>query len=140
MSRGYKLGKVIKKSIVFFMILSICLGTEIVFSSKAAKAATSNYDLYCSATAYTAKIGSLTASGIVVERKPEGISTVAVDPSVIPFGTYLYIEDYGYAVAADKGSAIKGNEVDIFFNNYDECYNWGRKTVKITVLGDSTNL
>lgn len=140
MSRGYKLGKVIKKSIVFFMILSICLGTEIVFSSKAAKAATSNYDLYCSATAYTAKTGSLTASGRSVERNPEGISTVAVDPSVIPFGTYLYIEGYGYAVAADKGSAIKGNEVDIFFNNYDECYNWGRKTVKVTVLGDSTNL
>lgn len=136
MSKSYKWAKVMKKSIVFVMALIINLGTGI----NVAKAATTpNIELICSSTAYTSGVGSLTASGRVVERNPNGISTVSVDPNVIPFGTYLYIEGYGYAVAADKGSAIKGNKVDVFFNSVGDCYNWGRQTVKVTVLGVSTN-
>lgn len=136
--KGYKWRKVIKRSIVFAAALSIYLGTGIAFSSNVAKAATAN-ELICSATAYTASSGSLTASGRVVERNQSGISTVSVDKNVIPFGTYLYIEGYGYAVAADTGSAVKGNEVDVYFESSDECDNWGRQTVKVTVLGDSIN-
>ena len=138
MSKSYKLAKIIKKLIVFVMALSIYLGTGIAFSSNVAKAATANKELICSTTAYTSGAGSMTASGRVVERNPNGISTVSVDPNVIPFGTYLYIEGYGYAVAADKGSSIKGNEVDVFFNSDSDCNNWGRQTVKVTVLGVST--
>lgn len=136
--KGYKWRKVIKRSIAFAAALSIYLGTGIAFSSNVAKAATAN-ELICSATAYTASSGSLTASGRVVERNQNGISTVSVDKNVIPFGTYLYIEGYGYAVAADTGSAVKGNEVDVYFGSSSECYNWGRQTVKVTVLGDSIN-
>lgn len=139
MSRNYKWTKVMKKSVVFSMALSIYLGTGIAFSSNVAKAATTNKELVCSATAYTSGIDSKTASGRTVERDPNGISTVAVDPNIIPFGTYLYIEGYGYAVAADSGSAIKGNDIDVYFDSDSECDNWGRKTVKVTVLGDSSN-
>ena len=140
MSKSYKLAKIIKKLIVFVIALSINLGTGIAFSSNVAKAATTpNIELICSSTAYTSGAGSMTASGLAVERNPNGISTVSVDPNVIPFGTYLYIEGYGYAVAADKGSSIKGNEVDVFFNSDGDCNNWGRQTVKVTVLGVSTN-
>ena len=140
MSKSYKWTKVMKKSIVFVMVLIINLGTGIVFSSNVAKAATiiPNKELICSSTAYTSSAGSMTASGKVVVRNPNGISTVSVDPNIIPFGSSLYIEGYGYAVAADKGSAIKGNEVDVFFNSESECNAWGRQTVKVTVLGDST--
>lgn len=140
MSKSYKWTKVMKKSAVFVMALSISLGTGITFSSNVAKSVTTpNKELICSTTAYTADAGSSTASGRVVERKPNGISTVSVDPNVIPLGTFLYIEGYGYAVAADTGSAIKGNEVDVYFDNSSECYDWGRKTVNVTVIGHSTN-
>lgn len=131
--------KVMKKSVVFVMALSICLGTGIAFSSNVAKAATSNKELICSTSAYTAGTESKTASGRIVERNPNGISTVSVDPNVIPLGSMLYIEGYGYAVAADTGSAINGNELDLYFNSSNECYDWGRKTSKVIVLGDSTN-
>jgi 3D (Asp-Asp-Asp) domain-containing protein len=139
MSKSYRWTRVMKKSVVFVMALSIYLGTGMAFSSNVAKAATANKEFICSTTAYTSGIQSKTASGRIVERNPNGISTVAVDPNVIPFGTILYVEGYGYAVAADTGSAINGTELDLYFNSSSECYNWGRKTVKVTVLGDSTN-
>lgn len=92
-----------------------------------------NYDIYCSTTAYCG--GGTTASGLQCVRKPEGISTVAVDPSVIPLGTYMYIDGYGYAVAADTGGAIKGNKIDIYYDYEQECNNWGVRSVKVTILG-----
>ena len=50
----------------------------------------------------------ITASGVPVTR---GI--VAVDPTVIPLGTRLYIPGYGFAVAGDTGGGIKGNMIDL---------------------------
>ena len=139
MSKSYQWTKVIKKSVIFVMALSIYLGADIAFSNNSAKAATSNKELICSTTAYTSGGQGKTASGRTVERNPNGISTVSVDPSVFPFGTIFYVEGYGYAVAADSGSAIKGNEIDVYFDSSSECNDWGRKTVKVTILGDSTN-
>ena len=139
MSKSYQWRKVIKKSVVFVMALSIYLSGDIAFSNSAAKAATSNKELICSTTAYTSGIQGKTASGRTVERNPNGISTVSVDPSVFPFGTIFYVEGYGYAIASDTGSAINGNELDLYFDSSNECYDWGRKSVKVTVLGDSTN-
>ena len=94
-----------------------------------------NKEIICSATAYTG--GGRTSSGILCRRDPNGISTISVDPSVIPIGTKVYIEGYGYAVAADTGSSVKGNKIDVYFNSVSECYNWGNKSVKVTILGNS---
>lgn len=60
--------------------------------------------------------------------------TCAVDPSVIPYGTKLYIVGYGYAVANDCGSAVKGNVVDLYMRSVSECNLWGRRYVKVYVL------
>lgn len=79
-------------------------------------------------TAYT-YTGHRTATGL----KP-AVGLVAVDPSVIPLGTRMYIEGYGYATAADTGGAIKGNRIDVFLETYTQCINWGRKTVKVYLL------
>ncbi len=80
------------------------------------------------ATAYT-HTGNRTATGIWPHR---GI--VAVDPRVIPLGTRLYVEGYGYAVAQDTGGLIKGNRIDIFVDNESEAIQWGRRPVTVRIL------
>ncbi|MBC8571439.1 G5 domain-containing protein [Zongyangia hominis] len=89
------------------------------------------------ATAYSARPGAWTASGFSAVA-----GTVAVDPDVIPYGTKLYIATpdfsfvYGYAVAADTGTAIADGiiDVDLFFNTYLESCLFGKRTVNIYVL------
>lgn len=91
--------------------------------------------LTVSATAYSSNAGALTATGRRVVRDPNGISTIAVDPSVIPLGSLVYVEGYGKAVAADTGSAIKGNIIDVYLNSTSECRSWGRKHgVKVGII------
>ncbi|WP_250278262.1 3D domain-containing protein [[Clostridium] colinum] len=73
----------------------------------------------------------ITASGMKAQR-----GVVAVDTSVIPFGTELYIEGYGYAIAGDTGSAIKGNKIDVFFDKYNDAIQYGVRNVNVYVLGE----
>lgn len=84
------------------------------------------------ATAYTG--GTFTATGSRPVRNPDGISTIAVDPSVIPLGSKVYVDGYGVAIAADTGGAIKGNIIDLYFNSEAECISWGRRDVSVTIL------
>jgi uncharacterized protein YabE (DUF348 family) len=87
-------------------------------------------------TAYnSAETGSnITASGAVAVRNASGYSTIAVDPSVIPLGTKVYVEGYGYAIAQDTGGAIKGNIIDLYFNSMSEVNAWGVKYVNVYIL------
>jgi 3D (Asp-Asp-Asp) domain-containing protein len=71
-----------------------------------------------------------TASGL-----PVGIGVIAVDPNVIPLGTRLFVPGYGPAVAADVGSAVKGNIIDLWMSSTKDALAWGRRTVTITVYG-----
>lgn len=81
------------------------------------------------ATAYSGH--SITATG----TKPKW-GTIAVDPTVIPYGTKVYIPQFDMVFTAeDCGSAIKGNKIDIFMNDSSTVYNWGRKTIDIRILG-----
>ncbi|MEK4145813.1 ubiquitin-like domain-containing protein [Robertmurraya sp. FSL W8-0741] len=89
-----------------------------------------------SSTAYTANCNGcsgITATGYNLKANP-GAKIIAVDPRVIPLGTKVYVEGYGYAIAADTGSAIKGNKIDVFFSSQSAAYRWGRKNVKIKIL------
>ncbi len=78
------------------------------------------------ATAYSLHGG--TASGL-----PTGPGVVAVDPTVIPLGTRMYIPGYGPGIAADTGTAIKGLRIDLWFPTLSQTYKWGRRTVTITL-------
>lgn len=84
------------------------------------------------ATAYTSQdpgCGSLTKREHYLRK-----GLVAVDPKIIPLGTRLYIEGYGYAIADDIGSAIKGNKIDLAYENRKDAFTFGRKTVTVFVL------
>jgi 3D (Asp-Asp-Asp) domain-containing protein len=63
-----------------------------------------------------------------------GLGVIAVDPKVIPLGTKVYVEGYGFAIAGDTGGAIKGNKIDVCFPDLERMNRWGRKTVKIHIL------
>lgn len=87
-------------------------------------------------TAYTPNChgcSGYTATGINIGANPN-MKLIAVDPSVIPLGTKVYVEGYGYAIAGDTGRAIKGNKIDVLFPTKSEAYRWGRKQVKIKIL------
>jgi 3D (Asp-Asp-Asp) domain-containing protein/peptidoglycan hydrolase CwlO-like protein len=79
-----------------------------------------------SATGYSLR--GRTATGA-----PVGWGVVAVDPSVIPLGTRMTIPGYGEGIAADTGSAIIGNTIDLWFPTIAQARDWGRRTVTITL-------
>ena len=74
------------------------------------------------------------AKGITALGLPAKPGVVAVDPRVIPLGTRVYVDGYGYALAADTGSAIKGNRIDICYETHDEALRWGMRNTKVYVL------
>lgn len=88
------------------------------------------------ATAYTAECdgcSGITYTGVNL-LNDRNKKVIAVDPNVIPLGTKVYVEGYGHAVAEDIGSAIKGNKIDLHVPTKREAYDWGVRTVNITIL------
>lgn len=83
---------------------------------------------YMHASAYT-YTGNRTATG-----KTPTVGTVAVDPAVIPMGSRLYVEGYGYGQAADTGGSIRGNRIDVFMEDRTQCLSWGVRNVKVYIL------
>lgn len=87
------------------------------------------------ATAYCLK-------GICAGGMRSQVGVVAVDPRVIPLGTKLYIEgadgswSYGFCIAGDTGGVIKGNIVDLYYDTYNECIQFGRRKAVVYVLED----
>ncbi|MGI9860969.1 G5 domain-containing protein [Moorella naiadis] len=83
---------------------------------------------WATATAYTHS-GAATASGAYPR-----VGTVAVDPAVVPLGTRLYVEGYGFGIAQDIGSAIKGDRIDVFLDTEADTYRWGVRRVRVYIL------
>jgi peptidoglycan DL-endopeptidase CwlO len=91
---------------------------------RTARPPTGKRQLVVSATCYD--LPGRTATGM-----PVGRGVVAVDPSVIPLGTRMYVPGYGNAVAADVGGGIRGRIIDLWMPRA-QCLSWGRRTVTIT--------
>lgn len=89
------------------------------------------------ATAYTAKCDTgctgITATGQNLNANPNK-KVIAVDPSVIPLGSRVYVEGYGEAIAGDTGGDIKGNRIDLHFPDKSSANSFGRKNVTVRII------
>lgn len=109
---------------------------QVTATPTASKPAASSNQITVEATAYTASCegcSGITKTGVDLKANPDA-KVIAVDPSVIPLGSRVYVEGYGYATAEDIGGAIKGNRIDVFVPTQSGALQWGRKTVKVTIL------
>lgn len=88
----------------------------------------------CTAYSCGDRVGT-TATGTVAR-----VGAVAVDPRYIPLGTKMYIVSndgqyiYGYCTAEDTGGSIKGYKIDLYFDTFDECWEFGVRTCTVYVL------
>lgn len=79
------------------------------------------------------KAYSYTGGGTTAMGTRARVGEIAVDPSVIPLGSRVYIEGFGVRYAEDTGGNIKGNTIDIYMNTLAECRNWGVRYVTIYI-------
>ena len=84
---------------------------------------------YCPCVKCCGKSDGITASGV---KATEGV-TIATDKS-IPFGTKVYIDGVGERIVQDRGGAIKGNQIDLYFDSHQEALNFGRQIRQVTIL------
>ena len=105
-------------------------------TSAPAESSQSGKGMTVSATAYTAfcaGCSGITATGLDLISNPNQ-KVIAVDPTVIPLGSKVWVEGYGEAIAGDTGGAIKGNKIDVFIPSKDKALQWGRKNITIKIL------
>ena len=110
--------------------------SNVAVSRGSSAAPSGGKEFYVTATAYTAHCNGCTgttATGIDLRANPN-LKVIAVDPSVIPLGSKVWVEGYGHAIAGDTGGAIKGKKIDLHVPTKKAAYNFGRRTVKIKVI------
>ncbi|MGH4140818.1 ubiquitin-like domain-containing protein [Clostridium sp.] len=147
----YENGKEVSRNLVSEKLKSqpvkqiVALGTVGVYSPSRGGDVRYTKKLKVRATAYTADYNctgkgpddpylGMTSTGVMAKRNPDGYSTIAVDPRVIPLGTKLWVDGYGYAIAEDIGGAIKGKIIDLYFDSSGEMWDWGSRNVDIYIL------
>lgn len=118
--------------------------TEVIRALESAKDWSKYRSMEVTATGYTAGREStgktkghpeygITYSGVKVKR--DLYSTIAADLRVFPIGTILFVPGYGYGVVADKGGAIKGNRLDLYYETVRDVYNqWGKKKLNVYIV------
>ncbi|MBA4365891.1 MAG: hypothetical protein C0398_07845 [Coprothermobacter sp.] len=130
----YEDGRLVSRVLVSDSLLEPPAGDALAVGKSAYRGGAMN-EFYMEATAYSPTVQETdgdpwtTASGM-----KSGHGVVAVDPKVIPLGSKLYVEGYGYAIAGDTGGAIRGDRIDVFFYSSDETARWGRRWVRVFVL------
>ncbi len=147
-SRTYEVtkenGKVVKKVLKSEEVIQkpktkvVAIGSKVVTAkvSRGNSSAGSGKEFYVTATAYTPNCNGcsgVSASGINLNSN-SNLKVIAVDPSVIPLGTKVWVEGYGNAIAGDTGGAIKGKKIDVLVQTKQQANNWGRKKVRIKIL------
>ncbi len=96
--------------------------------------------LMMESTAYTPDAGRKHPTFRTYTGTKAEYGAIAVDPKVIPLGTLMYVEGYGFGKAEDTGSAIKGNIIDVCIEGRREALRWGRKDVKVHIFLDKVEV
>lgn len=139
----YKAGKPIHFKLVSEKVVKAVVNRVLLagIRTREARALPSRYGMYTRvreldmvATGYSPYEGS--GSGRCATGMRAGYGVVAVDPRVIPLGSRLYIEGYGYAIAGDTGGAIRRNRIDLGMNSYRQANRVGRRVVHVYVLSE----
>ncbi|MCU0316309.1 MAG: 3D domain-containing protein [Fimbriimonadaceae bacterium] len=86
------------------------------------------------ATAYTPDAGLKNPTFRTRTGRRAEYGVIAVDPRVIPLNSLVFVEGYGFAIAADTGGAIKGNKIDVCLESHSAMRTWGRRVVKVHVF------
>lgn len=71
--------------------------------------------------------------GITASGKKAQTGTIAADTSRYPFGTVVYIPGYGYGVVEDRGGAIRGDHIDLYFDSHNEAQQWGIRRTRVRI-------
>lgn len=73
------------------------------------------------------------AVGVTASGTRARYGTIAADPALFPFGTVMYVEGYGYGRVEDRGGAIKGWHIDLFFPDHGDALHWGRRYMPVII-------
>ncbi len=79
------------------------------------------------------KKGQRKAVGATASGKRASRGTIAADTAVYPFNTVMLVPGYGYGIVEDRGGAIKGDHVDLFFPAHRMALEWGRRTKRVKI-------
>lgn len=71
--------------------------------------------------------------GITASGARARVGTIAADTSRYPFGTIMYVPGYGYGRVEDRGGAIKGEHIDLYFRSHRQALRWGRQQRRVTI-------
>lgn len=88
-----------------------------------------NVSAYCACSKCCGKTNGITASG----TKATVGRTIAA-PSSYSFGTKIELEGLGTYVVEDRGGAIQGNKIDVYFTSHSEALAFGRKKIRMRVV------
>ena len=77
--------------------------------------------------------GEPKAVGVTASGSRARPGTLAADTRLYPFGTVMYVPGYGYGVVADRGSAIQGRHIDLYFRRHGDGLDWGRQRLAVKV-------
>ena len=124
--RAFQRYRGIKETGVADDVVWECLEDEPKFQGKYKKKMTMH------TTAYTPYDGG--GQGHTALGNIAGKGHAAVDPDVIPLGSLIFIEGYGYALADDIGGAIQGDIVDVGVETLEQAYQWGSRDVTVYVV------
>lgn len=107
-----------------------------VANKKSNSSTSGGKELYVTASAFTATCNGCsgyTATGINLKANPN-MKVIAVDPSVIPLGSKVWVEGYGIAIAGDTGGSINGQRIDVHVPSKAAAQRWGIRKVKVKIL------